>query len=186
MPGVRSIDVNGSSELKPLSSFSIKSALKDPINANIVLIRGLPGSGKTSLADMIDCDYSVATDDFFMVNGVYQYDRDLLSENHGKCAEFVKDKISRHYPIGCNIVIHNTFSERWEMQVYIELANDNNYNHRVIDLFDAGLEDKQLEVRNEHSVREEDIFAMRERWEHQWRDKDTRPPWERDEGIDNE
>ncbi|MBP9839028.1 MAG: hypothetical protein KBC84_10000 [Proteobacteria bacterium] len=50
----------------------------------LVLMRGLPGSGKSTKAKKIAGNVGVvySTDDFFMVNGKYMYDSKLIGDNH--------------------------------------------------------------------------------------------------------
>ena len=40
-------------------------------NADIILVRGLPGAGKTTEANKLNRPVCVAADDWFMVDGVY-------------------------------------------------------------------------------------------------------------------
>ena len=52
----------------------------------LVLMRGLPGSGKSTKAKKIAGQIGVvfSTDDFFMVNGQYKYDPKMIGEYHQK------------------------------------------------------------------------------------------------------
>jgi hypothetical protein len=49
----------------------------------------------------------------------------------------------------------------------------------VIDLYDGGLTDEALVARNVHFVPWQAIGAMRARYEHDWRNGNPIPPWER-------
>lgn len=60
----------------------------------IVIMRGLPGSGKSSLTSEINSWQDLVTehkalvcssDSFFLVGGEYRFDPRLLPENHAKC-----------------------------------------------------------------------------------------------------
>ena len=64
----------------------------------LTLIRGLPGAGKTSwmwsaIGDMLEDYIAIATDDWFMVDDVYDFERimkenpNALKENHLKCQD---------------------------------------------------------------------------------------------------
>ncbi|KAE9417939.1 hypothetical protein Angca_007348, partial [Angiostrongylus cantonensis] len=51
----------------------------------MVLMRGVPGSGKSHLARSLSADYGgvvYSTDDFFLQNGVYQFQPEKLEEYH--------------------------------------------------------------------------------------------------------
>lgn len=151
---------------------------------HLTLVRGLPGCGKTSfvwavLGDMADLSLrhvvQLATDSWFMVNGVYKFDGSKLGEYHAKCLEAARVAMRE----GKRVWVHNTFSCRWEMEPYLQLAREVGYRVDVIDLYDGGLTDDELCERGEHSVPIESIADMRERWEHDWKNGNPIPPWER-------
>ena len=50
----------------------------------LVLMRGLPGSGKSTKANKIAGEKGIvySTDDFFMVDGKYVYDVKMIGEYH--------------------------------------------------------------------------------------------------------
>ena len=146
----------------------------------VVLVRGLPGSGKSHLAralwSLTDAEMSVCSaDDYFMENGVYNFDPTKLPEAHLACqsntfARFSIDEIS---------FTANTFTQRWEMQQYLLFVETFGLDLLVLNLFDAGRTDEELAQRNVHGVPAEAISRMRERFEHDWLNADPRPPWER-------
>lgn len=148
----------------------------------VVLVRGLPGSGKSHLAEalrtMTDAEMKVsAADDYFYdENGVYNFDPSKLAEAHVSCqsntfARFSIDDIS---------FTANTFTQRWEMEQYLLFVETFGLDLLVLNLFDASLSDEELAERNTHGVPKEAITRMRERFEHDWLNGDPRPPWERD------
>ena len=88
--------------------------------AQIVLIRGLPGSGKTTMADaitMIGYRHFEA-DMFFEVNGTYQYDATRVRDAHAWCQRMSREALAR----GENVVVSNTFTHLREMQPYLEMG----------------------------------------------------------------
>ena len=153
--------------------------------SSIVLVRGLPGSGKTTMAKMISAvspvgrhhapELCAADDYFYNDEGVYTFDPTLLGAAHADCQARAVLAVKN----GRSVVVHNTFTQRWEMEPYIQLAHAHDCRLIVLSVFDGGCDDETLASRNSHGVPLEGIKAMRDRWEFDWKDGDTRPPWER-------
>lgn len=133
----------------------------------LILIRGLSGSGKTTLADIICGDlegrFMVSADDFFIDDsGVYNFNHESLKEAHEWCQKECQDAMGDDYDV---VVVHNTFTRKWECDPYMEMANKNNYSVQVINLYDGGLSDRQLSERCEHDVPSHVIQKQRKRWD---------------------
>jgi predicted kinase len=147
----------------------------------LTLLRGMPGSGKTSfmwsvVGDMLENVVELATDKWFMDRwGVYKFNGSKLGEYHAACLESARVAMSE----GERVWVHNTFSCRWEMEPYLVLAKEFSYRVDVIDLYDGGLTDEELHERGEHDVPVENIAKMREHWEPDWKNGNPIPPWER-------
>ena len=143
----------------------------------IYLIRGLPGSGKTALASKLRSYYDmVAADDYFLDDdGVYQFDPKALPKAHAWCLDIATKQTKGDR----SAAVHNTFTQRWEMEPYIRLAEETGARLVVVSLFDGGLTDEALAERNSHGVPVEAIARMRERFEHDWKSGNPLPPWER-------
>lgn len=165
----------------------------------LFLIRGLPGSGKTTLAYSLYGlnDHQICTDDFFMKycdvcrdddeiphrcisnrsgEAVYVFDPKKLGENHEKCQAAVESYLEEQTG---NIFVHNTFSQRWEMEPYIKLAHKyDDVDLFVIDLFDNGCTDEELVKRNSHGVSRKAIQRKRASWEFDWKNGDPHAPRE--------
>jgi len=121
----------------------------------LVLIRGLPGSGKTTMGRilaLVGYEHHEA-DQYFEKNGKYRFDKLKLSKAHEWCLDRTKDSMRRR----SKCVVSNTFSQRWEIKPYIDAANAHGYSVRVIEA--SG------EFGNIHGVPDEVITAMRARWE---------------------
>jgi len=172
-----------SSQLKTISDWAIKNGWNEEIiidvvvasNMNwykkaignqkiLILARGLPGSGKSTLAKGLGKGGVIlSSDDFFMVNGKYEFDKSGQGYAHfwnqGRAEEAMKQEISP-------IVIDNTNVEAWEMKPYVLMAQKYGYQVELTEpntpwKFDA----EELTKRNTHGVPKEAIDGMIEKWE---------------------
>jgi predicted kinase len=91
----------------------------------IILFRGLPGSGKSSLAESL-CKAVYSADMFFEQDGNYNFDPTKLPDAHKWCKQRIEDLMIAEIE---NIGVANTFTTDWEMEPYFELAED--YGYRI-------------------------------------------------------
>lgn len=147
----------------------------------LVLVRGLPGSGKNAFAETILSGKAksrasvVSADDYFETSGGYKFDPLQLPQAHAACQQ----RTERLLRFDSTVVVANTFSQRWELEFYFQIASRLVVRTHVVDLYDGGLTDEELAARNKHGVPVETIAQMRGLWELNWRTGDPRPPWER-------
>jgi len=121
----------------------------------LYLIRGLPGSGKTTLAKQLT-DQVFEADQFFeQPDGTYRFDRASLGEAHAWCRARTESAMQDEKSI---IAVSNTFTQHWEMGPYIGLAAL--YGYQVQEITMSG----PLRP-NVHGVPPEAIARMRDRWE---------------------
>ena len=126
--------------------------------ANLYIIRGVPGSGKTTLSHtmlkhgMVDAHFEA---DMFMVNdkGDYEFNPKYLKFCHEQCHRLTEASLQ----IGRNTVVSNTFIRKWEMQPYIEMAE--NGGHKVTVIVCQGYFD------NIHGVPNDKVDMMHKRFE---------------------
>lgn len=125
---------------------------------NCIILRGLPGSGKSTVSKQLD-SYAVSADRFFLdVNGKYVFDKSKLHEAHEWCFNEFKALVARQAPI----VVDNTNTTRKEYERYSEHAKQNGYTVSVVTV-ETDLTDEELSKRNIHGVPVETIRRMRER-----------------------
>ncbi|XP_045406517.1 NEDD4-binding protein 2 isoform X1 [Lemur catta] len=133
----------------------------------LVLLRGLPGSGKSFLARTLQEDNPsgviLSTDDYFYINGQYQFDVKYLGEAHewnqNRAREAFEKKISP-------IIIDNTNLQAWEMKPYVALSQKHKYKvlFREPDTW-WKFKPKELARRNIHGVSKEKITSMLEHYQ---------------------
>jgi len=120
----------------------------------LYLVRGLPGTGKTTLARMIAPAATFSADDYFENGAEYSFDPTQIR----KALETCEARTRRAMELGVDrLAVANTFSRRHELQPYRELAERFGYQVAVVEC--------QTIFGNVHGVSEEAIEAMRNRWE---------------------
>jgi predicted kinase len=133
------------------------------IKGELILLRGLPGSGKTTLAKTIlqlresDEPEILSADDFFISeNGEYDFDSAKIKEAHQYCQFRCSERMRQQK---AKIVVANTFTQEWEMKIYFEMAERYNYRvHTVVVENRHGSE-------NVHNVPEDKLQKLKERFE---------------------
>jgi predicted kinase len=135
------------------------------LKPTLFLVRGIPGSGKSTFANHIWNEYAVCEADKYFVDKEtkeYKFDTSKLKEADEWCRNEVEIRMKDHqanpqfYP---EIVVSNTFTQEWEMQAYIDLASKHGY--QVVSLI---IENRHGNS-NIHSVPVETLEKMRKRFE---------------------
>lgn len=93
----------------------------------LFLIRGLPGSGKSTYAKSLGI-YHVEADMFHMKDGKYCFDGSKAKDAHNWC------QTSAWYAMQNNmdVVVSNTFTRLWEIEPYIEFAKKTGHEVLVL------------------------------------------------------
>jgi len=88
----------------------------------LVLIRGLPGTGKTTRARgyLNDRYNHIEADQFFMVDGRYCFDAERVAEAHASCLERTKEELKA----GEFVCVANVFATVEDIRPYTELGMD--------------------------------------------------------------
>jgi predicted kinase len=120
----------------------------------LILLRGLPGSGKSTFAEVIG-GFRCEADMFFMEDGEYKFDINRIKEAHRWCKEQCESFMVREKP---KVIVSNTFTQEWEMEDYYDLAK--RYGYKVTSVI---LENRHGGV-NTHNVPDATLGNMRNRF----------------------
>ena len=130
----------------------------------LFLVRGLPGSGKSTFATHIWNEYAICEADkfFYDKEGNYNFDASKIKDAHAWCKNEVEVRMKDHqinqqfYP---EIVVSNTFTQEWEMEDYYKLAEK--YGYKVISL----IIENRHGGKNVHGVPDDKLEIMKNRFE---------------------
>jgi len=92
----------------------------------LVIVRGVPGSGKSTFASLIT-SFVCTADDHFMKGGKYMFDRNQLGAAHKACIDKCEWGMHTALPV---IAVANTSVHAKDLKPYIDLANK--YGYKVI------------------------------------------------------
>ena len=127
--------------------------------ATLYLIRGVPGSGKSSFAkDLIACGMASlhfeADMYFYDEYGNYNFDPTKLGMAHQGCQEVTKKALE----VGLNVVVSNTSTTEKEVAVYQQIAEE------IGAKFVSLVVENRHNGQNIHNVPEEKIQQMKNRF----------------------
>ena len=128
---------------------------------NLILLRGVSGAGKSTVAELFIDATILSTDDFFMKDGKYMFDANSLVENHMKCtaeADRIMNLATAEDAVH-TLIIHNTFTKQWEMTPYLILAEKYGYTVHTL------IVENRHESESIHDVPQTAVDAQRDRFE---------------------
>lgn len=105
------------------------------MSKDLILLRGVQGSGKTSLAKLIEGlalgasptaeALAFAADDYFyQEDGSYKFDPDQLHRAHKLCLNKTIAAMAAGESV---VIVHNTFSRASELTPYMKAAEEHGY-----------------------------------------------------------
>lgn len=95
--------------------------------AILYIIRGLPGSGKSTYAKSLDCLH-VEADMYFQRNGEYDFNSEKLKLAHHWCEQTVFAAMRA----GMDVCVSNTFVQHWQIQPYLDKAASTGHSVNMI------------------------------------------------------
>jgi predicted kinase len=126
---------------------------------SLILLRGLPGAGKSTLAKVLaDDQWPVfSVDDYFTNKNTGEYEF-RYCENHLAYKQCEEETEKAMQGSVAKIFVDNTFTLEWELEPYFKLAKKYNYT-----LFAITVE-KRHDNNNIHGISDEQITKMAEKY----------------------
>ena len=129
-------------------------------NQHLILLRGLPGAGKTAFAKLIYENNTYpffSVDDYFTaVDGYYKFE---YKDNHIAYAQCLSNTEQAIINGLSKVIVHNTFTMDWELEPYFKIAKKYDCN-----LFVLTVENYHRGT-NTHEVTKEQLKKMAEKYQ---------------------
>ena len=119
--------------------------------SRLTLIRGLPGSGKSTFAKYMNGVHAEA-DQYFYTGGSYVFDPSKLAAAHSQCLTKAVDALKADE----SVVVANTFTTLKEMAPYLEAARQYGANVVVLNM--------KTQYEGVHNVPQAAVDRMKARW----------------------
>ena len=144
-----------------------------PTQKFCIILRGLPGTGKTYIAkkylshiahafDPVPDPVILSSDDYFITNGVYTFDKYEIQEAYKDTWKKFREEVEKNSPF---IIIDNTNIRKFHYLHYLDYATRHNYITVVMITPHLDLNNRELSERNIHNVSQESIRLMRKNFE---------------------
>jgi len=149
-----------------------------PKQKTIVIMRGIPGCGKSTLAHALEKEFAdmklvakiCSADDYFMMNGKYLFNRNDIKVAHTTClTSFTLAIANKKVQL---VIVDNTNAKQWEYDPYIKQNQKMNKGF-TIKIIQFGSEAEYADpkvvekvyVRNKHDVPWETVKNMVSNWQ---------------------
>lgn len=131
----------------------------------LYILRGLPGSGKSTLGEKLAPGRCIAADDYFMSDGVYKFDIAALGDAHAYCQKRVDSLMSDDF--NQDVAVANTSVRFIHLEPYLKLVQKHNWSFQIIHAEFAGkiVDGKISPYQNVHGCPDAQIQKMKSQWE---------------------
>jgi predicted kinase len=125
----------------------------------LILLRGLPGAGKSTLAKLLSENgrhpvYSI--DSYFTnANGEYDFKFDENHKAYKSCEQRTEEALKQNKD---KVFVDNTFTLGWELEPYFKLASHYNYQLHVVTV------ENYHSQKNIHNVSDDQLNKMAEKY----------------------
>jgi predicted kinase len=123
---------------------------------NLYLIRGVPGSGKSTFTQTLTPHHWEADMYFINEDGEYKFNIDEIKNAHQWCRDMIEGAMKRNLD---KIAVSNTFTQEWEMEPYFKLAEE--YGYTVFSL----IVENRHGGETQHGVPSDKVQVMRDRFQ---------------------
>jgi len=93
----------------------------------LILIRGLPGSGKSTYAKKMGC-FHIEADMYHCKDGKYEFDSSRAILAHKWCQKMTMFAMEQ----GIDVAVSNTFTQAWEIKPYLDMAAETGHRVKII------------------------------------------------------
>lgn len=119
---------------------------------NLIIVRGLPGSGKSTFAKELNI-FHIEIDMFCMINGQYRWNAEQGRKRSNLCFQATRFALEE----GIDAIVSNCFTRRADIEPYIQLAKK---HHATLSIHSMAGQFPSI-----HPVPSDVITRMRETWE---------------------
>ncbi len=92
----------------------------------VYILRGLPGSGKSTFARTFDNSHVVSADSYHTIDGVYKFDHKRVAFAHNECLKEYVEIVHRKNPMPFEtydyLIVDNTNTSLIELAPYVRIA----------------------------------------------------------------
>ena len=154
--------------LKILTSSDL-TGVKAAKQTTVIILRGVPGSGKSFLATgsseyLSDpSQFTICSaDEYFLKDGTYKFIPEQVPEAHAHCLH----KFLRSLLQSSIVVVDNTNSQMWEYQIYCYLCEVLHLDVHIIEIpCETDFIAEKFRRRNVHSVDSSALQSAMQRWQ---------------------
>lgn len=93
----------------------------------LFLIRGMPGSGKSTYAAKLGC-FHIEADMYHCCDGKYSFDMHRSGPAHAWCQKAALNAMEQ----GMDVAVSNTFTKKREIKPYLDFADETGHDVRII------------------------------------------------------